>query len=238
MTTDNIHSLTAPYALDALNDLERRQFEDHLAAGCDTCADELSGYLEVAAALGSMHEEPISPSLRTAVATIPDTVRQVGPPIRSSTTPRWARRLTSVAAAMLMVATVGLGAAVVDQRQQIDSLEDRAAVAALLERPDATLATQELDGSVVRIVTSEMTGEAAVLATGLDRLPEDRTYQLWVIDDDGPTGAGFLEIGDDGAGGQLLDRSVRGGDAVGITIEPAGGSDAPTTTPIAVVETA
>src|SRR5204862_2437548 len=49
MATDS-HSLVAPYALDALDEGEEREFEDHLAH-CERCREELTGLREAAAAL-------------------------------------------------------------------------------------------------------------------------------------------------------------------------------------------
>ena len=70
---DNVHSLAAPFALDALDELERRRFEAHLDS-CVTCRDEVEDYLAVAAELGMLHEEEVSEALRASVGDIPRTV--------------------------------------------------------------------------------------------------------------------------------------------------------------------
>ena len=44
MDTDSIHDLSAAYALDALDDDERRAFEEHLA-GCERCREEVAALL-------------------------------------------------------------------------------------------------------------------------------------------------------------------------------------------------
>ena len=46
----DVHSLVAAYALDALDEGEEREFEDHLAE-CERCREELAGLREAAAAL-------------------------------------------------------------------------------------------------------------------------------------------------------------------------------------------
>ena len=238
MTLDerNIHSLAAPYALDALDDLERRRFEEHLASGCATCAEEVAGFSRVATALATAEEAPVSDELRRAVLDAPDTVRQVGPRLGGPRLRRVARRAAAVAAAVLAIATAGLTTVVLDQQDRIASLEQDAAVAAILQRPDAEVTTVEAGDGVVRVVASAATGEGAVVVTGLERLPPERTYQLWLIDGDGATSGGLLEVAPDGAGERVLAGSVADAAAVGISVEPAGGSAAPTTTPIAVVE--
>ncbi|MCB0953113.1 MAG: zf-HC2 domain-containing protein, partial [Microthrixaceae bacterium] len=48
--SEDTHDLVAAYALDALDELERRRFEAHLD-GCPSCLEELSGFSEVAGAL-------------------------------------------------------------------------------------------------------------------------------------------------------------------------------------------
>ncbi len=48
--SDDIHSLAGLYALDALDDLERRRFESHLET-CGECLEEVDGFEQVAAAL-------------------------------------------------------------------------------------------------------------------------------------------------------------------------------------------
>ncbi len=59
----------------------------------------------------------------------------------------------------------------------------------------------------------------------LPELPADQAYQLWLIDDDGATSVGVL-----GRGGQLemVMDDVSGADSVGLTVEPASGSEQPT----------
>jgi anti-sigma factor RsiW len=48
---DDVHSLTGAYALDAVSDVERQVFEDHLAA-CDPCRQEVLELRITAARLG------------------------------------------------------------------------------------------------------------------------------------------------------------------------------------------
>ncbi len=47
---EELHSLVAPYALDALDETDERSFEEHLAL-CERCRGELAGLREAAAAL-------------------------------------------------------------------------------------------------------------------------------------------------------------------------------------------
>ena len=51
---------------------------------------------------------------------------------------------------------------------------------------------------------------------------------IWLIGDDGPVSAGVFQPDADGGALVLLDGAVRPGLVLGLTIEPAGGSVAPT----------
>ncbi len=62
MTTD-LHSLMAPYALDALDPDERLRFENHVEQ-CPTCRSELAGSQAAAARLGEAEHRTPPPGLR------------------------------------------------------------------------------------------------------------------------------------------------------------------------------
>ena len=66
METD-IHELSAAYALDALDPLEREAFEAHLD-GCPRCQEELASFWEVSGALAVAADGPApSPELRERI---------------------------------------------------------------------------------------------------------------------------------------------------------------------------
>jgi anti-sigma factor RsiW len=60
MTNDQLHELTAAYALDALNADERREFETHLS-DCERCRIELSELGETVGALALAVGGPVPP---------------------------------------------------------------------------------------------------------------------------------------------------------------------------------
>lgn len=66
------------------------------------------------------------------------------------------------------------------------------------------------------------------LTAGLPAAPEGRTYQLWFDDQGTMRPAGLLPR--DGA--TVMQGAVAGARAVALTLEPAGGSLQPTTTPL------
>ena len=79
---------------------------------------------------------------------------------------------------------------------------------------------------------------SAILVEPLPALPVDRQYQLWYIDGSGARPAGTFDAPLGADAWQVLEGTMRVGDTVGVTVEPRGGSEAPTTDPIVVIESA
>ncbi|HET8779526.1 MAG TPA: anti-sigma factor, partial [Agromyces sp.] len=108
---------------------------------------------------------------------------------------------------------------------------------AIAEAPDAQTTTLEAEGGgEITLVSSASKGRSVVVADGLPVLGDDQTYELWYIDDSGAESAGTF----DATGGEtwrILEGSFTPGVAVGVTVEPAGGSPQPTTEPIVVIST-
>lgn len=231
--TDNIHTLAGAYALDALDDLERVRFEAHLDT-CDTCAEEVSSFHDTAALLGAAEAAPVPAELRRRVLEDIQHVRQIGP-----VTARMsgiAPRLVSVAAAVLAVAVLSLSVVTAGLRQRNDDLQTYEALAAIIQAEDAITLTEQMGEARLQIVASPGSGAGAVLVNGMDEAPNGHAYQLWLLtEDEQAIPAGLLEVGEDGSGEHIMRGDMDGVVAVGITVEPDGGSEAPTTDPIAVV---
>ncbi len=77
-------------------------------------------------------------------------------------------------------------------------------------------------------------GETVLAARGLPVPAEGRAYQMWTIQGEAaPESAGLLEVQDGLALVRMQD--VPADAALAVTVEPAGGSEAPTTDPIVVL---
>jgi anti-sigma-K factor RskA len=211
-----IHDLAAAYALDALDDSERREFEDHLA-GCEQCSDELDGLRDAAAALAYVPEGPVPPAALRA--RLLDRVHEEhGPtvvPLR--------RRLALPAAATLALA--GAAAAIV-LAVWVSSLSDsldqkRAAIGILADRAARHVAL----GTANELVVAS-NGEA-LLVSDLPAAPRGKTYELWVLGKGAARPAGLFTKGKSGAP-ILLARRVPKGAQVGLSLERAGGAPGPT----------
>lgn len=75
-------------------------------------------------------------------------------------------------------------------------------------------------------------GETAVFVlSNLAPLTNEQDYQAWLIDESGAHSAGLLTVGEDGQAVLQVaaHRSIASLTAVGISLEPAGGSEQPTT---------
>ncbi len=256
--SDDLHTLTGAYTLDALGDDERHRFEAHLET-CDACRREVAELRSVTERLDDASETTPPPGLRERILAAASTTPRSGnadpehrepAPVadlddRRRRSPRWSERLTAVAAAVLVIAVAGLSYAVVDLNAELAEVEragDQAQATAdrlgeVLAAPDAALATAETgDGATARVVASASRGEAVFVAEGLADAPSGRTYQLWLIDEAGPESAGLFTPGADGRVVQLLTGNVSDSVVVGVTIEPDGGSPEPTTDPVLAIE--
>jgi anti-sigma-K factor RskA len=78
-------------------------------------------------------------------------------------------------------------------------------------------------------------GQNAIFeARGVRKLPGDRTYQLWIIGSKGARSVGVLGTAGSGDIRQFVE-GVTQTDQIGLTVEPEGGSDKPTTKPVMVL---
>ncbi|QTG82691.1 anti-sigma factor [Arthrobacter crystallopoietes] len=252
---EQLHLLTGAYALNALDNDERDAFERHALGAVDT-REEVRGLSETAAMLayGTPAVAP-PPELKSKVMASIRNTRQL--PVdavvadldtkrsekkaRSTTAVRW----LSAAAGVLLVTTAALGGWAVgvsnDQErteQRLQALaEQQSQVMSVLTAPDAKMIPGRMpDGAAVTIALSAQADKGAVITHDLPQLEQDRTYELWLISDEGAQPAGLIQ-GD--AAGQTSMRLLEGvSDAthLGITVEPAGGSPQPTTDPIMLQE--
>jgi anti-sigma-K factor RskA len=121
--------------------------------------------------------------------------------------------------------------------QQVGSMTAAAAgMSAVITSPDATTVTGSASGGgLAAVVVSKERGQAVLVADGMPPPPPGHAYQIWYIDGSGSaTSAGFLPTGEHGA--VLLQGSPTTASAVGVTVEPIGGSAQPTTKPVLAIQ--
>ena len=245
LARDEMHVLTGGYALDALAPQEMDAFERHLQH-CGPCEAEVRGLRETAArlALAKARQPPARLQQRVLAAAYrtrqlpplpsphpapvrrrwphPAPVRRRWPhpaPVRrrwphpAPVRRRWPRPVRILAAAAGAVALV-LGMAQL----------------AIAHRPDVSVQTARTSaGGAVTLIVTRSDQDALLTAARLPAPPDGRVYQVWVIGPAGTRSAGLL------TGTGLALTGVRAGERVGVTVEPAGGTSQPTTTPIVLV---
>jgi anti-sigma factor RsiW len=220
MEERTVHELTAAYALDALNEAERRAYEEHLS-GCARCREELADLSQTAALLA--HGAPAAtppPALRQRIL---DEARRNGGAtvIPFPRRPRIALAAAGAVAAVAAVIAIAFGVHSASLSQDLD--EARSAVDVLGDPAARAVPLEGADGRLV--VNSE--GAAAVVVQGLRAAPKGKTYELWVIRDGAPRRAGLFE-GDDQRDVVVLEERVEEDATVAATLERDGGVDEPT----------
>lgn len=232
MTGSDPHSFIGVYALDALDSAEKALFEEHLRE-CPTCRAEVTELTRTASRLAGAAAAPAPAELRTRVLAAAAGIRQQSPlPAVSDISertrrrnPRWYAQPVAAAAALLLVVSGGLGVLALDEHQRAEDAEQMATrVAAIATHPDRVQLDVPVSSGGHGIVVAA-DGSALFRTSDIERLPADRAYQLWILRGDTPESVGVL-----GRGGQLeaFVDGVRPTDALGLTVEPADGSDRPT----------
>lgn len=236
MNTD-IHALSGAYAVDALDDIERAQFERHLAV-CGDCQAEVDSLREAGSLLAETTSTAPPASLRDRILADIESVRPLPPlaPAHVEETPAHGRRwLRGLVAAAAVVAALGAGGVVwhpwTDESSQGPNLtaEDRVRNAA-----DAVTVTRQVDGGEATIVASKSLNQLVVSTQGLPPLPAGKIYEMWLEDAKAgmvPVSGGLMTAADATV---VLRGDVSNALGAGITVEPAGGSRVPTSDPVAL----
>jgi hypothetical protein len=155
---------------------------------------------------------------------------------------RWFQRPSGYLVAAAAAVALFVGGTLVGPALYGDSGDDFAAAqaASLAEinaAPDTQRAsTETTQGQEATLVWSGELGLSAIIVDDLPALGDNEDYQLWYIGEGGPVPAGTFDSDGSGPVWRVLDGTMSAGDAVGVTVEPAGGSDQPTTDPIVAIQ--
>lgn len=207
--------LLAPYLLGALEPEERARVEAHLDE-CSECQAELENLSAAVLALDLASAEAPPPDLRGRVMTQIKPAEVIQLPARRT---RW--RLGWVAAAV--VAALASFAVLTG-----DPFED------LLLSGDLTTveftATEAYGAAPPRadLHFSPSSGLAAVEFEGLQAPEEGKTYELWLINEEGTSAAGIFTPDASGRARVLIQGRVNVGWQVAMTEEPSGGVEVAT----------
>jgi anti-sigma-K factor RskA len=237
MIHDDYKEMIPARALSALDAAEERALNEHLE-NCSECRKELEDWQATAAAL-SLASDPAEPSpqvrerilseVRKDLSSSPEVI-----PFRS--TPRrniWSSfgSLGAIAAVVLFTA-LSIGLAVLWRQNQ--RLEREREFVELVNTPGSRVT--ELRGSdpglsAVAKLVYDRNGRAILMASKLPAAPQGKAYQLWFIVGNKPPVPGKTFVPDRGGNAVLKDEMPReavDANVFAITVEPASGSNVPT----------
>lgn len=209
---DALRDLLPAYALGAADPDEARQI-DALLPSCPEWQAELAAYAQLEGDLAALIPPVVPPPdvkarLMQAVATRPT---------RQRLSWGW------IAAACLLIALIASNAA-------------WAALSSRQARLELVLSAQTntAPAAVGRVLWTRHEPQAVLLLAGLPALPSDQTYQAWMRDGERIVSLGLIQPQQDGSAALVIDGALLAGrfDTVGVTVEPAGGSDTPSSPPI------
>lgn len=230
------------------------------AALADTVSDAVPPLTLRSTLLSRVATTPLLPAMDAAVAATAEPVDRWTPapapaPDRSGDRPavepppptaviqavsrrRWTRGILTLAASMVLLVALGLGAV------QINEYMNRPAEVVALQQiedsPDAQSATVEItDGGSATAHWSESVGKVVLVSQGLPPIADDESFELWFVRDGTAVPAGVFEP-TDGTTTALLEGAVEPGDVIAVTVEPQGGSPTgePSSDPIVAIPTA
>jgi len=246
---DDIHTLSGAYAVDAVDDMERARFEQHLAV-CPECRDEVESLRAAATELSLL--PPLLPPARlreqvlrdiTAVRPLPPRmVQQVSERIEQTTRTRQTaaaakartRRSSRWVAAAAAVVLLGGGAVAVTHPWERQSQAQLTVAERVLSASDKQSSDKTFPGGAsATLVRSKEVGRAVLVTHGMPSAPSGKVYQLWLQTPAGTMSpAGLMPPKSDQT--VVLDGDAAAAAGAGITVEPEGGSRTPTSEPIAL----
>jgi len=159
--------------------------------------------------------------------------------MRPARRPRVQARMALAAAAVLIAAGGVVGAVLHDQVQQLSQSQRQSRmIAQVLTAPDRSMRTENVrTGGQATVVLSTRQRALVFTAHGLRSLPVTESYELWLMGPRGDRPAGMLAV-QGGMAGPAVVSGLGAGDMIGVTVEPASGSAAPTSAPVVMIATA
>jgi anti-sigma-K factor RskA len=230
-------------AVGALDGDERTQFEAHLAAGCDECAQRLNEFGVAAAGLAwALPDAGLPPGLRDRIMTrLSDGRVPANRP--SAARPLPARRFWLPVSGLAAAVLVGLLAwGLYDTRSALErqqasigrlerELEGQRAVTALVSGTDTSAATLKGTAAAQRadgwVAWSPSRKRGFVVVHNLPPLAAGRQYQVWAVAGQASAPAGVFDVDAIGHAALLVEIGLDRPERFTITVEPAGGRRTP-----------
>ncbi len=231
MDHESIRGLIPAFGLGAADPDESRAVETHLRS-CAACRDLLAEYQDLSDGL-LFAAPPMA-----APASLTERMRERLAPARHEAVSRtwWMRVRGALLVPALAAAVLSLLVTNLYWFGRTDSLERQAAeqaslVASLASVPVISLRADASAPYAQGVVYPSADGRIALLCVyGMPALPSGKAYQFWLIKDGKRDSGGVFEVSEYGFGFLMVKpmRPLNEYSSVGITVEPAGGSPAPT----------
>jgi anti-sigma-K factor RskA len=231
MDHETIQGLIPAYALAATDPDESQAVELHLPS-CAACRAMLADYRRLGDDLLYA-----APAMAAPAGLTERMQRRLAPaPQEVAPRPWWARLRPRPAVFALGAAVLLLAVTNFYWFGRMKGLEQRTAApaASFSWLADAAAVPLRADGSgawAQGVVYAPKDAQPALLCVyGMPALPVGKSYQVWLIKDGKRDSGGLFQVSPDGFGLLVLrpQRPLSEYNAVGITVEPAGGSPAPT----------
>ncbi|MDA8117200.1 MAG: anti-sigma factor [Actinomycetota bacterium] len=220
-----LSELVPVYAVGALEGEELRALEEHLDE-CPLCRAELRELSEVIAEAVVEPVEPPSSVLAAVLAETGGTAANPEPAGADIRELRPRRGMPGLVAALLAL-VLGVGS--------LSFWLGRSTAPAGLSASGGKVVYVQLTGSSGSFLRLELQGtQALVSSSDLPRLPQGRTYQVWGLPSQDPSGApvSLGLAGGDPQGARFTLPDISRYRALAVTAEPAGGTAAPTSSPV------
>ena len=238
MDRERFDELKDAFVLGALPEEERREFEEYLAAHPERQAeidelDALAGLL----ALAPQEQEP-SPALRRSIMAAVETEaeRPRAEPRSGLTRIREFMGVRTLALGAVALLVIGLFSWNLLLQTQIQDLQGQA------RRPqgpqDSRLVALEGSGAARQAEAEVMildNDRGVLMAEDMPPVPADKTFQIWVIQNNVPKPGGLFESREEWVV-TSVEIPMKEADTIAVTVEPEGGSPRPTTEPMLAAE--
>jgi anti-sigma-K factor RskA len=223
------HDNVGSYVLGALPEDEHERFVEHLE-GCEDCRKAVADLQMVVDTLPlAAPQIAPAPELKDRIMATVRSEAQVqaaaaGAPREERPRAWWRRwhglRPLAIAAAAAVLLAIGVAGGVLLSGGS--STQTVTAKVTLNSAPSARASLKISDD------------EARLRVRDWPASGHDEVYQAWLVRGGGqPTSAGLFRVGRDGGAMLAIPQHLEDGDQVLVTVEPGGGSDQPTTKPIA-----
>lgn len=221
------------YALGALDVEDIPALEAHLQT-CDSCRNELSAYRAVSdSLLMALPSQQPSAALRKRLQSRLPSAQKISPPRFV-----WSFSRFAMGAGLILLFVFNLFSLMqmrALQSQQADlmnQLQKNQFALAMLSYPDTQSLAIEEENNSGTVLLDRDRNTAVLVAWNLPQLPDEQIYQIWLIEPDGHrVSAGLFRPQANAPyttepvfANQVLSSFV----GIGVTVEPAQGSDQPT----------